>query len=1405
MTILVEIKKIITVFISVIILSGLVCIDLSAQSEPGYDDLRREFKSPDYAEWGEVPLWWWEADTITKEKITWQMETLAEKGVKAVNPIQRSPGRSYPASFTDEWWEMIRHTHDEAERLGMHLWLYDQVGYGHYGWLELAAAEVENTGTSRVDFFTAEGNAHTEIRIDLPKGKLLDARGYPVENGTAVDEISIDLSENIQNDVLIWKPDQGQWKVAVSVAVPYRSFYLNEASTDVFLDRLYQKAEDIVGEDAMGKSLRGMFQDEHPPTPRNIYTEELAETFKEKFGYDIGRAIPAQHFDVGKKTPKYRTDYFDAYLSLVEETYWKKVYDWSQSRNILTSHDNWGRRNIYSQSHGYMDYFRTQRWFSAPGMDESRTTEHESHNYYDSKIAASIARIYDRERVWAEVFHSTGWGRTTDQTLTWMSRIFAWGMNLYNEHGLFYSTNTSTWEHAAPDPHWRQPYWEYYQDISDWVARTSYMISQGKHVADVAVHYPAVSLLADLESQRAESAVDYNLYMELSESIYNAGIDNDIIDDYSILNAEIIDGTLRVAGNDYQALVFGPLSTFRISVLDKLSRFVEDGGTVLFYGHLPTASTEHGRMDSKLASALAGLFGVSNPESLGARREEQSYESGGYAAFLPHTPELIPSLLSVHIDRDFVTEGDLRYLHRNIGEVDVYFIQNTEHVPLSVDYRTDIGWIGLPKVIDIRFRVDGVPEIWDAFTGEIHAVDRFQREDGYTRVQLKMDSNIGKLLVFRPGDQQSGAGGSGNRIISKKQLSKDWTFSVIPTLDNQWGDFRWPPSNEKFGPEIRGFKYKEETSSSGLNEGWHKPGFDDGNWKETLYSKGPHWLALEEIPSDAPLVKKLLDDQETIIAGKQVNVNGENFSWEEISFSRRIGVGESAPWGGHRGFPDGHFDKNFIRLKEGRKILFTHIYSPQEQTAGLNIQLNNSDVTLYVNGDEQPCQGAVCNLPLNEGYNHVLLDVPDGNRGMLYVTEDPPVITDIGGEDTDAVLPDLSDAVWIWYGDTDGTYLRKSFEIQELPETAHMVITAVTGYRVFINGILVDEEIGPWANWDYPANINIERYLQKGENTIAVWGQYFSGRAGAPFASEYKAVALAMKAVFDDGSTLNINTDNTWKGHTEEIDDWESSQLRASDWSDAVIIGEVGDDPWGEAFLKNIGSSTTPYRPLSVSLYSPEIEVFNEMPDIIYDIKPASADRIGWYRFEVPPGIKKIKLNTRAESSLWINGNEVSLNEQIAVIEDPPVNVATVAVRLKMQPGNYAGAAFDLPVELELHGGKIQPGPWENYAMPTYSGIGVYNQNIHFTEEEAGRSVELNLGDVRVAAEVFVNGKSAGVRVAKPFKFDLTDFIKSGDNEFEIRVANTLAPHYSYPDLARNLGPVKSGLIGPVSLYIYAK
>jgi hypothetical protein len=121
-----------------------------------------------------------------------------------------------------------------------------------------------------------------------------------------------------------------------------------------------------------------------------------------------------------------------------------------------------------------------------------------------------------------------------------------------------------------------------------------------------------------------------------------------------------------------------------------------------------------------------------------------------------------------------------------------------------------------------------------------------------------------------------------------------------------------------------------------------------------------------------------------------------------------------------------------------------------------------------------------------------------------------------------------------------------------------------------------------------------------------------------------------------------------------------------------------------------------------------------------------------------------------------------------------------------------------------------------------YSGTGTYQRSLEIPAAslEAGRRVQLDLGDVREVAEVFLNGRSAGIVWKPPFRVDLTGIAKPGANDLKIEVmnlwCNRLAGDAELPpgkritrtNISKNgtLGkpePWKaqpSGLLGPVRL-----
>ena len=125
-------------------------------------------------------------------------------------------------------------------------------------------------------------------------------------------------------------------------------------------------------------------------------------------------------------------------------------------------------------------------------------------------------------------------------------------------------------------------------------------------------------------------------------------------------------------------------------------------------------------------------------------------------------------------------------------------------------------------------------------------------------------------------------------------------------------------------------------------------------------------------------------------------------------------------------------------------------------------------------------------------------------------------------------------------------------------------------------------------------------------------------------------------------------------------------------------------------------------------------------------------------------------------------------------------------------------------------------GDWREIVGNGFSGSAIYK--TRFTKPRAiGDKFTLDLGKVRHTCEVFLNGKSLGVRVFSPYRYELSSNILQDENTLEIRVSNLPANelHYtkSFEKFAQwqvstysNIGSefdkdcLDGGLFGPVLL-----
>ncbi len=93
----------------------------------------------------------------------------------------------------------------------------------------------------------------------------------------------------------------------------------------------------------------------------------------------------------------------------------------------------------------------------------------------------------------------------------------------------------------------------------------------------------------------------------------------------------------------------------------------------------------------------------------------------------------------------------------------------------------------------------------------------------------------------------------------------------------------------------------------------------------------------------------------------------------------------------------------------------------------------------------------------------------------------------------------------------------------------------------------------------------------------------------------------------------------------------------------------------------------------------------------------------------------------------------------------------------------------EAPVEISL-------GDWSAITGRDFSGSAIYETYFVY----AGGDALLDLGDVKYSCEVFLNGRSLGIRVMKPYRYEISADLLKKENLLQIRVSNTPGNQHQY-------------------------
>lgn len=121
----------------------------------------------------------------------------------------------------------------------------------------------------------------------------------------------------------------------------------------------------------------------------------------------------------------------------------------------------------------------------------------------------------------------------------------------------------------------------------------------------------------------------------------------------------------------------------------------------------------------------------------------------------------------------------------------------------------------------------------------------------------------------------------------------------------------------------------------------------------------------------------------------------------------------------------------------------------------------------------------------------------------------------------------------------------------------------------------------------------------------------------------------------------------------------------------------------------------------------------------------------------------------------------------------------------------------------------------QNDSIKYYSGAAIYTLTFNAPANLTDKNILLNLGSLTAMAKVKINGNDAGGVWTHPYKLDITQWVKTGQNELEIEVVNNwmnrLIGDHNLPEAQRGTwcyvnpynenSPLQpSGLFGPVTI-----
>jgi hypothetical protein len=579
----------------------------------------------------------------------------------------------------------------------------------------------------------------------------------------------VDLTSKMRTDgSLDWNPPAGKWLVlrigcslkgttnnpaspeATGLEVDKLSGTAVKAYFDYYLDQYKDATDGLMGK----RGLQYVITDSWEAGAQN-WTDDMIAEFARRRGYDMQPWLPVlvgYVVESAEASDRFLFDFRKTIADLTTENHYDQLTTILRERNM----------SRYSESH------ESGRALIDDGMDVKRNAAVPMSAMWvgglgavggsidasgiaagyaaDIRESASVAHIYGQNLVAAESLTSASgaWSWSPETLKPTADAELSQGLNRFVIHCSVHQPVNDKIPGLSLGPfgQWftRHETWaELAKPWTTYLARSSYMLQQGKFMADIIYYYGEDSNITALfGDKRPDLPAGYNFDYASSDVVLNQ---------LAVANGQVT----TKSGMSYRVLAMDANAQHMpLAVLRKIRELVNAGAIVV--GPKP--------MDSPSLSDDQAEFTKIAEELWGPGTGAQTVGKG--KVYAGQTVTEVLTALQVAPDFEYAKpqpDTTLLFVHRKLENGELYWVNNRKN---------------RAENLNATFRVTGkAPELWHADTGQIEQAD-YQIANGRTTVSLRLDPNDAVFVVFRKGTSDM------SRALPARVESQ------VATVDGSW-------------------------------------------------------------------------------------------------------------------------------------------------------------------------------------------------------------------------------------------------------------------------------------------------------------------------------------------------------------------------------------------------------------------------------------------------------------------------------------------------------------------------------------------------------------------------------------------------------------------------------------------